>query len=414
MAFSRAIDLVRPCMAPRGLDASVRATTVSTRASSLLRGAPAQAASSRPSSRSRTPRPRHLETVCLLSCSLSGSQAFDRSWDCHLLLQSNIPIPCRDGNLHRFCVNAFAPNQGNAWCERNGVGWKSHVLKLAIMGRLPFGKSMRKAKRRLFGYPPDPDNLRGTLSNLAEIKGAVESTGRSFTGASVLEIGSGWFPVIPIMLSLYGAKKVVLSDLSPHMDATTFAATLAFLQPQLKNFPGTENKLSVEDFGLEYLSPFRVAAIPDGSIDIVISRTVLEHISAPQLHDLLAALRPKLAPHGIMAHYVDHSDHLEHRDKSISRINFLTWSDTQHGIVNWLTKEGENRLRHHEYREVFEDSGYEILSESGQPHKSTLALAPQLALKGRFVNMTPEQVSILSSIYLLSPRNKIGDLVPTR
>jgi hypothetical protein len=283
------------------------------------------------------------------------------------------------------------------------VGWKSHVLKLAILGRIPFGQSLRRVKRQLFGYPPDPDNLRGTLSNLEEMEQAVRSIGRSFAGATILEIGSGWFPTIPVMLSVQGAKKIFLSDLTPHMDQVTFAATLEFLRPQLTHFPDAANKTKLDEFGLEYLAPFRVDAIPDGSLDFVISRTVLEHIPPADLLQLHTQLRPKLSANALIVHCIDHSDHLEHRDKSISRINFLTWSEQKHKIVNRLTKEGENRLRHHEYRELFEKAGYAITGESGEPHLPTLEVAKGLSLKGKFEEMTPEQVSILSSIYLLSP-----------
>ncbi|MBL8289987.1 MAG: class I SAM-dependent methyltransferase [Rubrivivax sp.] len=284
------------------------------------------------------------------------------------------------------------------------MGWKLHVLKTSILGRVPFGDQLRRIKRQTFGYLPDPDNLRGTLQNLDDMRNAVHAAGRSFADATVLEIGSGWFPTIPIMLSAQGARKVFLTDLNPHMDRTTFAATLDFLRPYLVDHPRAAGKSSLEDFGLEYIAPFRPDAIPNGTIDFIISRTVLEHIPAEDLQGILAELRPKLATGGLMLHCVDHSDHLEHRDKSISKINFLTWSERRHKLVNWLTKEGENRLRHHEYRKVFERAGYEIAFESGQPHPATLESARTLPLQHRFAQMTPAEVSILSSIYLLSPR----------
>jgi SAM-dependent methyltransferase len=285
------------------------------------------------------------------------------------------------------------------------MSWKLHVAKLAIFGRIPFGNAIRRIKRRLFGYPPDPENLRGTLRNLDEMERAIASVGRSFSGATVLEIGSGWFPTIPIMLSLRGARRIFLTDLTPHLDEITFSSTLDFLKPQISEFPDALCKKTIEEFNLEYLAPFCVDEIPDGIIDFIISRTVLEHIPPCDISRLLRQLHSKLSPNGLMVHYIDHSDHLEHRDKSISKINFLTWSAKKHGMINWLTKEGENRLRHHEYRDLFEESGYDIISESAQAHQPTCELAKVLPLKERFAKMTPEQVSILSSIYLLAPRN---------
>jgi hypothetical protein len=284
------------------------------------------------------------------------------------------------------------------------MGWKFYVVKLAIIGRIPFGRAIRRLKRRLFGYLPDPDNLRDTLRNLDEIEHAVASTGRSFAGATILEIGSGWFPAIPIILTFRGARKILLTDQTPHLDEVTFAATLDFLKPWLAEFPGALQKTTIRDFELDYFAPFQADEIPDGAIDFIISRAVLEHIPIPDLLNLLEQLRPKLSPNGLMIHLIDYSDHLEHKDKSISKLNFLTWSARKHSLVNWLTKAGENRLRHHEYRDLFQQAGYDIVGESARIHQPTCELARNLPLKERFAQMTPEQISILSSIYLLAPR----------
>ena len=289
------------------------------------------------------------------------------------------------------------------------MGWKADALRLALLGWFPFGNLARSIKRRIFGYPPDVDNLDHTLENLDEMLGAVEKAGRSFVDATVLEIGSGWFPTIPIMLSAHGARNIYLSDLTPRMDRMTFAATLEYLKPRLKAFPGSAKKTTLEEFSLEYLAPFRPDQIPDGSLDFVISRTVLEHIPIDDLQEILTQLRPKLSANGLMVHCIDHSDHFEHRDKSISKINFLTWSEKRHKVVNWLTKGGENRLRHHEYRRLFAQTGYDVIFESGQPHPPTLEWARKLPMQDRFAGMTPEQISILLSIFILSPR---ADRVP--
>src|SRR6187402_2154989 len=108
--------------------------------------------------------------------------------------------------------------------------WQLHVAKLAVMGRLPFGAGLRAVKRRFLGYPPNRCNLKGTLRDLEEMVGELAGMGRSLKGATVLEIGSGWFPVIPVMLAAAGARRVYLSDLTPRIDRVTLAATLGFLR----------------------------------------------------------------------------------------------------------------------------------------------------------------------------------------
>ena len=283
------------------------------------------------------------------------------------------------------------------------MGWKTHVAAAAIRNRIPFGNALRRLKRRLFGYAPDDANLRTTLGNFDEMRKALAQVGRSFVDATVFEIGSGWFPTIPVMLSAAGARKVIMSDVTPHLDKGTLAAALAFVKPHFEGRAISEAS-NLADLRLDYLAPFDAALLEDASLDVVVSRTVLEHIPPDELRSLLILLRPKLAATGVMVHCVDHSDHLEHRDKSISRINFLTWSNRRHRFVNWLLKGGENRLRHHEYLALFDECGYDVVVESGSPHRQTLELAESLSLSERFAGMTAEQVSILSSIFVLVPR----------
>lgn len=283
------------------------------------------------------------------------------------------------------------------------MDWRVKVARLAILGRLPFGASLRHGKRKVFGYAPDPSNLIGALDNLDEMQAELASLGRSFAGATILEIGSGWFPAVPITLALHGAKSVLLSDLNVHMDATTFSTTLAFLRRHTPDHPTLRAARGIGDFPLRYLAPLRIDDIPDASLDYVISRTVLEHIFPRALSALLVALRPKLKRDGLMVHYIDHSDHLEHADKSLSKVNFLTWSAERHRRVNWLTKEGENRLRHHEYQGLFELAGYRVVRTKTHVHEPTRAAVATLPLIEPYRGMTPEQLAILGSIYIVAP-----------
>jgi len=285
--------------------------------------------------------------------------------------------------------------------------WQLMVLKRAAFSRVPFNNAIRNLRRRWFGYPPDAHNLRGTLANLAQMKAALAVAGRAFEGATILELGSGWFPTIPIMLSLGGARRIYTSDLVPHMDEITFGATVAFLKTTFPEDRHLQAMNRLADLPVTYLAPFDADQIPDGSLDFVISRTVLEHIPESDLKRLLASLRRKLAPGGLMVHLVDHSDHLEHSDKSISRINFLTWSSSKHALINWLMCEGENRLRHHQYHALFSAAGYDVLHETAEIHEPTRRIASQLPLVAPYAAMSTEQLSIMTSIFVLSPQVRL-------
>lgn len=281
--------------------------------------------------------------------------------------------------------------------------WYLKVVKQTALTRIPFGAAIRRFKRKYFGYEPDPANLLNTLENLEEMEAALNAVGRSFEGTTILEVGSGWFPAIPIMLSLKGINHIFMTDLIPHMDVVTFESTLHFLK---KTYPENQRLQAIsrlEDLPITYVSPFDASKISDASIDVVISRTVLEHIPQDELIRLLEVLRPKLAREGLMVHLIDYSDHLEHGDKSISTVNFLTWSEQNHALVNLLMREGENRLRHHEYVNVFHKAGFSVVKDSVLVHEATREIVKSLPLAKPYCDMSAEQLAGLSGIYVLTP-----------
>lgn len=286
--------------------------------------------------------------------------------------------------------------------------WQLHVARLALLGRMPFGNPLRRFKRRAFGYKPNLSNLRDTHADFRKMEAELARHGRSFAGATVLEIGTGWFPTIPLMLCLHGAKNVVMTDLTPHLDALTFKAALDFLRTQGEEFKELGPSSNIGDYPLTYLAPLDLRKVPDGSLDCVVSRTVLEHIPEPALVQLFEGLRAKLSPTGCMVHCVDHSDHLAHQDKRLSMVNFLSWPQWQHSLVNWLTKEGENRLRHSDYLQLFDRTGYQVLSDKSHVHPASEAALRTLELAPQFQGRSPTELATLVSYYVLAPKASAG------
>jgi hypothetical protein len=282
------------------------------------------------------------------------------------------------------------------------MNWRLYLLKLLIVNRLPFANELRQIKRGIFGYKLDAANLRGTVEHFRKMRASLFTVGRSFHDATVLEIGSGWFPTIPILLSLEGARKVVMTDLTRHMDELTFASTVHFLRRELPEEERLNHINRISDLPLDYHAPFVVDRVEDGSLDFVFSRTVLEHIKPQVIESLLTTMRPKLKPNGLMLHIIDNSDHLQHIDKSISMINFLTWSKRKHALISSLMKGGENRLRHHEYRKIFQLAGFRVLHESVKIHEETLALAHSLPLVSPYSAMSSEELAAVTSFYILA------------
>lgn len=289
------------------------------------------------------------------------------------------------------------------------MNWKLMLAKKALMGAIPFNEKLRRIKRRIFGYSPNPDHVELTLNNYERMKSSWERAAGSIQGLTILEVGSGWFPVMPILLVRDGAKKVYMTDLNVHMDDITFRATADYLK---KRFPEDQFIQGIRDFAslpIEYLAPFHSSVLPDKSLDVVMSHAVLEHIPRSDIYQVFSSLRPKVADDGFMIHMVDHSDHFEHVDKSISRIQFLTWGEEKHAVINYLIKDGENRLRHHEYHQVFNDAGFTVVDEEKHLHQETLEDIKKLDLVYPYSTMSPEQLAVLTSTYILKPAQQTAD-----
>lgn len=295
------------------------------------------------------------------------------------------------------------------------MSWQSMVMKGALKRLMPFKPQLRRFKRRFAGYDPEVPNLWTTIADLQRILAEIDKQGTNLNGITVLEIGSGWFPVIPMILRLKGVEKVYLTDIEPYMDPVSFEGGRQFVLANLVQIskrigldPAAARAM-IEGFNdlaaanLVYLCPFRAETIANASIDLVVSRTVLEHIPPDVLPAVLGGLVPKLRPGGYMVHVVDESDHLEHRDKSISRLNFLTLPGWRWAIINWCW-DYQNRLRHHEYLPLFERAGLRVVEETAQIDTATLPVAGRLRFAPPYNAMTPEQLAVLSSTFVLAPR----------
>jgi SAM-dependent methyltransferase len=196
-----------------------------------------------------------------------------------------------------------------------------------------------------------------------------------------LEIGTGWHPILPFLLHLLGAERVVTVDTHRWMDAHHAAETLTVIGrvlDQIAEHFGVSGALLRERHGtlkratdlttllaaagVEYRCPVSGSAtgLADTSVDVVFSTNVLEHIPPGDLVAVHREVRRVLRPGGVAVHRIDPSDHFAHRDPSITRANFLRFSDAQ-----W-SRYGSglayhNRLRAAEHVRLLTEAGFRVL-----------------------------------------------------
>ena len=120
--------------------------------------------------------------------------------------------------------------------------------------------------------------------------------GTDVRGLDILEVGTGWYPVIPLMMRLAGARRVILTDVHTLLDLETLKSsrdvparekgrpcgsgyTLPSLrsEDQLRLAQGDDLDDVLAEMGMTYAVPFDYKQ-SEVRVDAIISHTVLEHV----------------------------------------------------------------------------------------------------------------------------------------
>jgi hypothetical protein len=106
----------------------------------------------------------------------------------------------------------------------------------------------------------------------------------------------------------------------------------------------------------------------------------------------------------VACHIIDNSDHWEHSDKTLSRLNFLRFSEAVFRWTYWNGLNYQNRLRHSQYIDFLNAAGFSILAEEGPVDPAALSSLQNIPLAAPFRKFTPEDLAILTtSVLALKP-----------
>jgi SAM-dependent methyltransferase len=197
-------------------------------------------------------------------------------------------------------------------------------------------------------------------------------------GAVFYEFGVGWDLRVPLAYASLGVGRQILVDLHPHarpelvndsirrLDAARAAHEEELARPLRELGPPNVERLENlrERFGIEYLAPLdaRATGLPAESVDFVSSTDTLEHVPPDDIAGILAECRRLLRPDGVLSCRIDLEDHYFRFDRSLSRYNFLRYSERAWSLAN-SPLHYQNRLRYPDYVRLVQDAGFEIVRE---------------------------------------------------
>lgn len=239
-------------------------------------------------------------------------------------------------------------------------------------------------------------------------------------GFTALELGTGWYPIVPIGLFLAGAGQVTTVDLTPLLRPENLITTLqkfkqyheqdklegyingvvpermALLLSLLEKADNMTREELLAAMNIRYLvGDARHLDLPDASMDLINSNNTFEHIYPNILMDILLEFKRLSKPDGIMTHFIDMSDHFAHMDPSINIYHFLKYSD-----VEWKRIDNDiqpqNRLRISDYQLMYQELGIDILEEVNRP--GSIEQLEEVPLAPRFAAMPKTEAAISHSL----------------
>jgi hypothetical protein len=228
----------------------------------------------------------------------------------------------------------------------------------------------------------------------------------------VLELGTGWFPIVPVALHLCGFDAITSIDLVSHCSqhrlrdvVIRYAAahrdgSLGDLLPgyvpdrveRLAWLVERQDNVQPADVGLTLLTgDVRDLTIEEGTFGLLVSNHVLEHIPLTDLPPILSKLRRLGSRDGLMSHRVDLGDHFSHSDPRITPYNFLRFSARQWRLIDNRIQP-QNRLRVDDYRSLFAATGWMVTAETTA--SAGVDLLGQVPLHGDFARKDPAMVAV--------------------
>jgi SAM-dependent methyltransferase len=235
-------------------------------------------------------------------------------------------------------------------------------------------------------------------------------------GLRLMEVGTGWFPTLPVCFSLVGVDSIVTFDLNRHLTQEMSFRMLAGLEPLLERIAETGHA-PLEDVKrryavlraaatleqmlaaarIDYRSPADASrsGLPGNSVDIVFSNSVFEHVPPGPIQNILVESHRVIKPGGLSIHSANCGDHYAYFDKSITPINYLTYTGRQ-----WRFWDNDllyqNRLRPSDFIDMARQAQLEIPLAFHTARPELLDALRRLPIAPEFKGYPPEQLCATS------------------
>lgn len=316
------------------------------------------------------------------------------------------------------------------------MDWRVKAVVQGLLSKVPVGESLNDGLQRWVGGRLDQGrhiDMKFTgdwlvlMRVLRELKFEVR-------GQTLMEVGTGWLPVLPLSFALCGARGVHSFDLSRHLNQSAVPGVLRRLGTHLKALSEAAGQTEAEvterhrcltsaanaaanlldagaavlDLaGIKYHAPADATrtGLPSRSLGLVFSNSVLEHVSAAALGPLMTETKRLLTAQGLALHSVNCGDHFAYFDRAITPLNYLRYTDDQ-----WQRWNNnllfQNRLRPSDFTATARRHGLKVVHQIQTERQDLLAKIPGHQIAPEFQHYDARDLSCTSVTFAARPNER--------
>lgn len=288
------------------------------------------------------------------------------------------------------------------------MNWQLKGIIQKTLSAVPGGVQLNDLLQRHAGGLRNPERNMAmkVTADWVVMAGQLRELGMSLAGTRYMEIGTGWFPTLPVCFLLAGAQSVASFDLTRHLDAELTDRLWQHLEthlPAIADAAGQPIDIVRARYDarprptLDYRAPAdaTLSGLPDNSVDVVFSNSVLEHVPRTVIAAMMREAHRVLRPGGLSIHSVNCADHYAYNDPDITFINYLQYSDAEWAFWN-NALQYQNRMRPRDFVDLSEQAGLTTVLADYGPRPELLAMLPSMPVAAEFRDYPAEQLCAIS------------------
>lgn len=296
------------------------------------------------------------------------------------------------------------------------MDWRVKGVIQKVLGYVPYGHELHHAMQRSQGLRSFAHECDIKVDDWRIMMEILRASNVTITDATLMEIGTGWYPTLPVCFYLSGASLIATYDLDRLLRLDLVKLLAARLRTHTKTIAEAsgvaeeviERKRAMFERALDRGADLMAATqgaidyrprfdatksgLPDASIDLVFSNSVLEHVPAPVLAAMFHETFRILKPNAATLHSVNCGDHYAYFDKTISQLHYLQFSEAQWRLWN-NGFQYQNRLRAKEFPRLAIAAGLTIESDASMAYPHRLLELDRITIDPMFAHYTREELA---------------------